>query len=112
MTNLLTPLHNGHASIYLLNGFQEALDAYEDWPAKAPEPEIIIYGKTVRISVIIRRLIRCTDPVPDHIKLALAAIIPHRIRQQSSKPIETYSDAAFLMRHVLQLRLQGVIPSN
>lgn len=94
MTSLLPSSHDGHASIELLSGFQEAQDNYKNWRTTTPEPELIIYGKQSASEAI---FIACSD--------ALTAIVPYAIRPQLRKPITTYSEAEFLLRQALQLRL-------
>ncbi|WP_439273608.1 hypothetical protein [Pseudochrobactrum sp. HB0163] len=98
MSSLLPPLYNGHASIYLLNGFYEALNAYEDWDLRGQEPQVTIYGKSVRISVVFRRLAQCTDQLPQHVLQALHAAIPHIMQYQPEDFPTTYAQAAGLLR--------------
>ena len=102
MSSLLPPLHNGHASIYLLNGFHEAVNAYEDWDMTGNEPQVAIYGKTVRISVIFRRLTQCSDALPQHVMQSLKAAIPHIMQHQPIDFPATYADAASLLRQALR----------
>lgn len=102
MSSLLPPLHNGHASIYLLNGFHEALHAYEDWNMSGQEPQVAVYGKSVRISVVFRRLTQCTDQLPMHVLQSLKAAIPHIMQYQPADFPSTYADAAGLLRQALR----------
>ena len=101
MSSLLPPLHNGHASIYLLNGFHEAVHAYEDWDMTDQEPQVAVYGKTVRISVIFRRLTQCSDKLPEHVLESLKAAIPHIMQHQPMDFPATYADASGLLRQAL-----------
>ena len=102
MSSLLPPLHDGHASIYLLNGFHEALHAYEDWNMRSEEPQVAVFGKSVRISVIFRRLTQCSDQLPQHVLQSLKAAIPQLMQYQPADFPATYADAAGLLRQVLK----------
>lgn len=102
MSSLLPPLHNGHASIYLLNGFHEAVHAYEDWDMTSKEPHVAVYGKSVRISVIFRRLTQCSDRLPQHVLQSLKAAIPHIMKYQPADFPATYADASGLLRQALR----------
>ncbi len=102
MSSLLPPLHNGHASVYLLNGFHEALHAYEDWNLNSQEPQVTVYGKSVRISVIFRRLAQCTDQLPLHVLQSLKAAIPQIMQYQPADFPATYAQAAGLLRQALR----------
>lgn len=104
MSSLLPPLHNGHASIYLLNGFHEALNAYEDWNMESEEPQVAVYGKSVRISVVFRRLTQCSDQLPEHVLQALKAVIPQIMQYQPADFPATYADAAGLLRQAMKYR--------
>jgi hypothetical protein len=65
------------------------------------EPQVAVYGKTVRISVIFRRLTQCSDKLPQHVLQSLKAAIPHIMQYQPSDFPATYADAAGLLRQAL-----------
>lgn len=111
MTSLLPPLHDGHAPIYLHHAFHAALDAYEDWTPGADEPSVNINGKTARISVVFRRLWRCSDTIPNHTLDALRDIIPAtQVSAEHWETVSTYSAAAQIMRRAYEYRKQRRLP--
>lgn len=111
MTSLLTPLHDGHAPIYLHQAFQDAVDAYEDWNLEVDEPVVEINGKITRIGVVFRRLWNCTDLVPHHTLEALKDNVPSSLVQADCwRENATFAEAARIMRRVLEWRKTRRLP--
>ncbi|PRD41208.1 hypothetical protein C5748_22900 [Phyllobacterium phragmitis] len=110
MTSLLPPLYEGHAPIYLHNAFQDAVDAYEDWIAGTDEPAVNINGKNTRISVVFRRLWRCTDTVPMRTLDALRDLVPEAWLTSDKTHGTTYAQAARAMRSLCEERRKRRLP--
>ena len=49
MTNVLPPLHEGHAPITLQQAFREAIDAFEEWDIEVTEPIVMFDGRIVGV---------------------------------------------------------------
>ena len=64
MPNLLPPLHEGHAPIFLHLAFQDALESFENWRHGEPEPLVDCDGKPTAISAVFGRMRTCTDIMP------------------------------------------------
>ncbi len=67
MTNLLPPLHNGHAPITLQQLFRDAVDAFEEWDAGAAEPVVIYEGTIVPVTAVFEAMRECTDILPNNL---------------------------------------------
>jgi hypothetical protein len=105
MTNVLPPLHQGHAPITLQELFREALYAYEEWDAELTEPIVTFEGKILPISAVFESMRDCTDIVPN--------VIVGAVTERLTKPWEgegpldqmTFSTAARVMGVLVRKRL-------
>src|ERR1700754_731819 len=105
MTNVLPPLHLGHAPITLQQLFREALYAFEEWDAELTEPIVTFEGKILPISAVFESMRDCTDIVPN--------VIVGAVTERLTKPWEgegpldqmTFSTAARVMGVLVRKRL-------
>jgi hypothetical protein len=105
MTNVLPPLHQGHAPITLQQLFREALYAFEEWDVELTEPIVTFEGKILPISTVFESMRDCTDIVPN--------IIVSAVTERLTKPWEgegpldqmTFSTAARVMGVLVRKRL-------
>ncbi|KAA0700837.1 hypothetical protein DTW90_04220 [Neorhizobium sp. P12A] len=105
MTNVLPPLHQGHAPITLQELFREALYAFEEWDTELTEPIVTFEGKILPISAVFESMRDCTDIVPN--------VIVGAVTERLTKPWEgegpldqmTFSTAARVMGVLVRKRL-------
>jgi hypothetical protein len=98
MPNLLPPLHEGHAPIFLHLAFEDALEAFENWRHAEPEPLVDCDGKPTAISSVFGRMRTCTDVMPVRIFDDVQALVddPHLATLEG--PHATYAEAARILR--------------
>jgi len=93
MTSLLaesfyTPGRGGHAPGDLRKAFIEAVNAFEAWNPREPEPTVEVREQQIPISRIFGLLWNCSDTLPGEVRIHVADLDPHgEIRM-------TYSAAA------------------
>ena len=107
MPRLLPPLHEGHAPFILHQAFQDALDAYEDWQAGAPEPKVGFNGEEVAISAVFGRMRTCTDILPQHVLNTVKALVGADVAASLDEPQVTYAGAALVLRALVVERLKA-----
>ena len=86
MTQLLPPLHEGHAPIFLHLAFQDALEAFESWRPGEPEPLVDCDGKPTAISAVFGRMRTCTDIMPVRIARRRPGARRRSSRRRAGRP--------------------------
>lgn len=104
MTQLLPPLHEGHAPIFLHLAFQDAIEAYEGWAPGEPEPRVDCDGRPTAISAVFGRMRTCTDIMPVRVLDDVQALVPARPLESSATP---YAEAALVLRALCVERLRA-----
>lgn len=104
MTRLLPALHEGHAPIQLHLAFDEAIEAFENWPSNRKEPVVLFEGRLVPISAIFGRMRSCSDLLPLRTVNLIKEVLGSRVEALVDEQ-ETYSDAAFVLRAMCVERL-------
>src|ERR1700754_4637398 len=105
MTNVLPPLHLGHAPITLQQLFREALYAFEEWDAELTEPIVTFEGKILPISTVFDSMRECTDIVPNTIDGAVTERLTKPWEGEGPLDQMTFSTAARVMRVLVRKRL-------
>ena len=98
MTQLLPPLHEGHAPIFLHLAFQDALEAFESWKPGDPEPLVDCDGKPTAISAVFGRMRTCTDVMPIRVLDDVQALVEVPAVAALAGPAATYAEAALILR--------------
>jgi hypothetical protein len=98
MRHTLPALHEGHAPIFLHNAFQDALDAFEDWAAGAPEPVVDCDGQPSPISSVFGRMRTCTDVMPVRVLGDVQAVLKDPKGELFGDAQPTYAEAARILR--------------
>lgn len=106
MTRLLPALHEGHAPIQLHLAFDEAVEAFENWSLNNNEPQILFEDHLVPISAIFGRMRSCSDILPLRTLDLIKEVFGNR--SHSWDELETYADAAFVLRALCVERLRVV----
>jgi hypothetical protein len=97
MTQLLPPLHEGHAPIFLHLAFQDALEAFENWKPGEEEPQVDCDGKPTAISAVFGRMRTCTDLMPVRVLDDVQAMLPDPAISAAGAAA-TYAEAARILR--------------
>jgi hypothetical protein len=97
MTQLLPPLHEGHAPTFLHLAFQDAIEAFENWKPGDEEPRVDCDGKPTAISAVFGRMRTCTDIMPVRILDDVQDLIADPALAASSGTA-TYAEAARILR--------------
>ena len=98
MPNLLPPLHEGHAPIFLHLAFQDALESFENWRHGEPEPSVDCDGKQTVISAVFGRMRTCTDIMPVRIVDDVQAVVEDPSLAKLDGPSAIYAEAARILR--------------
>jgi hypothetical protein len=98
MTQLLPPLHEGHAPIFLHLAFQDALEAFEAWKPGEQEPRVDCDGKPTAISAVFGRMRTCTDIMPVRVLDEAQAVISDPALAALEGAAATYAEAARILR--------------
>jgi hypothetical protein len=107
MRDVLPPLHEGHAPVFLHYAFEDALDAYEAWQLGAPEPVVECDGKPTAISAVFGRMRTCTDILPVRVLDDVLAVVDDPSFAQSAANQITYAEAARVLRALCVERLKS-----
>lgn len=107
MTNVLPPLHEGHAPITLQQLFREALYAYEEWDSELTEPIVTFEGKILPISDVFESMRGCTDIVPNTIVGAVTERLTKPWEGEGPLDQMTFSTAARVMGVLVRKRLHA-----
>ena len=106
MTQLLPPLHEGHAPMFLHLAFQDALEAFEGWTPGEAEPLVDCDGRPTAISAVFGRMRTCTDILPVRILDEIAAAIDPDALEELTPNSTTYAEAARVLRALCVERLR------
>jgi hypothetical protein len=98
MTQLLPPLHEGHAPIFLHLAFQDALEAFESWKPGEQEPRVDCDGKPTAISAVFGRMRTCTDIMPIRVLDDVQALVHDPALAALEGTSATYAEAARILR--------------
>jgi hypothetical protein len=98
MTQLLPPLHEGHAPIFLHLAFQDALEAFECWKPGEQEPRVDCDGKPTAISAVFGRMRTCTDIMPIRVLDEVQALVDDPGLAALEGTSATYAEAARILR--------------
>jgi|SRR5262245_52637555 hypothetical protein len=107
MTQLLPPLHEGHAPTFLHLAFQDALEAFETWRLGEVEPAVDCDGKPTAISAVFGRMRTCTDIMPIRIFDDVQALLKDPALAALEGPSATYAEAARILRAYCVERLKA-----
>jgi hypothetical protein len=107
MTQLLPPLHEGHAPMFLHLAFQDALEAFEGWRAGDVEPRVDCDGRPTAISAVFGRMRTCTDIMPVRILDDVLDLIGRATAAALDRPTATYAEAALILRAACVERLKA-----
>jgi hypothetical protein len=107
MTQLLPPLHEGHAPTFLHLAFQDALEAFEGWRAGEVEPVVDCDGRPTAISAVFGRMRTCTDIMPIRVLEDVHALVKDPALARLEGPSATYAEAARVMRAYCVERLKA-----
>ena len=105
MTNVLPPLHEGHAPITLQQAFREAIDAFEEWDIEVTEPIVMFDGRIVPISAVFEALRGCTDIMPGNLLGAVTERLTKPWESEGPLDTMTFSTAARVMSVLVRKRL-------
>lgn len=108
MTQLLPPLHEGHAPMFLHLAFQDALEAFEGWIRGEAEPLVDCDGKPTAISAVFGRMRTCTDVMPIRILDEVQSLVDDPSLAALEGPAATYAEAARVLRAHCVERLKVV----
>lgn len=108
MRQLLPPLHEGHAPMFLHLAFQDALEAFEGWRPGEQEPSVDCDGKPTLISAVFGRMRTCTDVMPIRILDEVQSLVDDRALAALESPAATYAEAARVLRAHCVERLKAV----
>jgi hypothetical protein len=106
MTQLLPPLHEGHAPMFLHLAFQDALEAFEGWNPGEVEPLVDCDGRPTAISAVFGRMRACTDIMPVRILDDVLDLVG-RSAAALDQPTATYAEAARILRASCVERLKA-----
>jgi hypothetical protein len=109
MTQLLPPLHEGHAPTFLHLAFQDALEAFEAWRPGEPEPMVDCDGKSTAISAVFGRMRTCTDIMPVRILDDVLDVVDRSAATALEGPTATYAEAARILRAYCVERLKAQV---
>lgn len=107
MRHVLPPLHEGHAPVFLHYAFEDALNAYEAWQQRAPEPIVECDGKPTAISAVFGRMRTCTDILPVRVLDEVQALLDDPSLERFAANQTTYAEAALMLRALCVERLKG-----
>lgn len=107
MRHVLPPLHEGHAPVFLHYAFEDALNAYEAWQQRAPEPIVECDGKPTAISAVFGRMRTCTDILPVRVLDEVQAVLDDPSLERFTANQTTYAEAALVLRALCVERLKG-----
>jgi hypothetical protein len=108
MRQLLPPLHEGHAPMFLHLAFQDALEAFESWQAGESEPLVDCDGKPTAVSAVFGRMRTCTDVMPIRIIEDVRDLVDDPALAALEGPSATYAAAARVLRAHCVERLKAV----
>jgi len=106
MTQLLPPLHEGHAPTFLHLAFQDALEAFEGWRAGDVEPAVDCDGRQTAISAVFGRMRTCTDLMPVRILDDVLDLVDGPAAASLDGAMATYAEAARILRAYCVERLK------
>jgi len=107
MTQLLPPLHEGHAPMFLHLAFQDALEAFEGWTPGEVEPLVDCDGRPTAISAVFGRMRTCTDIMPVRILDDVLDLVGRSAATSLDQPTATYAEAARILRAACVERLKA-----
>lgn len=107
MTQLLPPLHEGHAPMFLHLAFQDALEAFEGWKPGEVEPMVDCDGRRTAISAVFGRMRTCTDIMPVRILDDALDLVGRSAAAALDQPMATYAEAARMLRSACVERLKA-----
>lgn len=107
MTQLLPPLHEGHAPMFLHLAFQDALEAFETWMPGEQEPLVDCDGKPTAISAVFGRMRTCTDVMPIRVLDDVQALLDDPALAALEGATATYAEAARVLRAYCVERLKA-----
>jgi hypothetical protein len=107
MTQLLPPLHEGHAPTFLHLAFQDALEGFEGWKAGEVEPMVDCDGRPTAISAVFGRMRTCTDLMPVRILDDVLDLVGRDAAAALDGPTATYAEAARILRAYCVERLKA-----
>lgn len=108
MRDKLPVLFQGHAPAQLLEAFDAALAAFEDWSHGDEEPVVAFSGTNLPISVLFGRMRACTDVLPSRVRDDIKAITGEDFAT-IAEPV-TYSDAAKVLRTLCVEQMKAALP--
>ena len=106
MTQLLPPLHEGHAPTFLHLAFQDALEAFETWKLGEVEPVVDCDGRPTAISAVFGRMRTCTDIMPVRVLDDVLDLVDDPAVAAFEEPAATYAEAARILRAYCVERLR------
>ena len=107
MTQLLPPLHEGHAPTFLHLAFQDALESFEGWKPGEVEPMVDCDGRPTAISAVFGRMRTCTDIMPVRILDDVLDLVGRSAATSLDQPTATYAEAARILRAACVERLKA-----
>lgn len=75
MNRVVPPLHESHASIYLQEAFEKALEAFDQWSLGRDEPFVRLDDKDVPISSIFGRMRTSDDIMPERMRMLAQSLL-------------------------------------
>lgn len=105
MTNVLPPLHEGHAPITLQQLFREAVHAFEEWSTDSTEPLVTFEGRIFPISAAFEAMRGCTDIMPSNLLGAVTEGLTKPWEGDGPHDTMTFSTAARVMGVLVRKRL-------
>ena len=110
MTNVLPPLHEGHAPFTLQQLFRDAVDAFEEWDNEVTEPIVTFEGRIVPISTVFEALRGCTDIMPGNLLGAITERLRKPWEGEGPQDMMNFSTAARIMGVLVRKRLLSADP--
>ncbi|MGO4436717.1 hypothetical protein [Rhizobium sp. RAF56] len=105
MTNVLPPLHEGHAPFTLQQLFREAVDAFEEWDTEVTEPIVTFEGRILPISTVFEAMRGCSDIMPANLLGAITDRLTKPWEGAGSIDQMTFSIAARILGVLVRKRL-------
>jgi hypothetical protein len=105
MTNVLPPLHEGHAPFTLQQLFREAVDAFEEWDTEVTEPIVTFEGRILPISTVFEAMRGCSDIMPANLLGAITDRLTKPWEGEGSIDQMTFSIAARILGVLVRKRL-------
>jgi len=105
MTNVLPPLHEGHAPFTLQQLFREAVDAFEEWDTDVTEPIVTFEGRILPISSVFEAMRGCSDILPANLLGAITERLTKPWEGEGPTDQMTFSTASRVMGVLVRKRL-------